>query len=134
MNKKLRKSIYNKTDGKCYYCGNALPKQWQVDHFFPKNKEHWLQSKPMMEEASAPKDLEDINDYRNLVPACPRCNKWKSVFYVEEFRNEIAEQVKRLIRYSSQFRMAMDFGLIDINECVEVKFYFERIKDKEVSA
>lgn len=124
-----RQKIYDKTEGKCYYCGCDLPKRWHKDHFWPQRKSHWLQSKPMMEGVPAPEDLEDIDDARNLVPACPRCNIRKSSFDVEQFREEIAAQVERLMKYSNQFQLALDYGLIEITD-KEVQFHFEKMEEE----
>lgn len=125
MNKK-RQQIYDKTGGKCYYCGCELPKRWHVDHFWPQLKSHWLKSDLMMEGLPAPENLKDINDPRNLVPSCPRCNIRKHTLTVEEFREAIKDQINQLNERSNQYSLAKDFGLIE-ETGIEVEFYFERM-------
>lgn len=123
-----REKIYQKTDGRCYYCGCELPDRWHVDHLFPKNKEHWLGNEVMMEETCAPNDLKSIEEFRNKVPSCPRCNIRKGALDVEQFRDEISQQVKRLKRDVSQFQLALDYGLVEETD-KEVVFYFETMTD-----
>lgn len=67
----------------------------------------------------------DVDDIRNLNPACRVCNKWKTVWNLEEFRREIAEQVDRLKLRSSNFRMALKYGLVTETE-TPVTFHFEK--------
>ena len=100
-------------DGHCAYCGHPLGKVFHADHVDPKYR-----------------GGED--DIENLFPACPRCNIRKSVFTVEEFRHEIAEQVNRLRRNSNQYQLAESFDLVRATG-QDVVFWFERheaIKDK----
>jgi len=61
----------------------------------------------------------------NFNPSCARCNRWKSTFSVEQFREEISKQIERLKRDSSGFRLAVDYNLI--NYKTDVKFYFEQL-------
>ena len=60
----------------------------------------------------------------NLMAACVRCNLWKKTFSVEQFRQEIAKQTDRLIRDVAGYRLAYDYGMIDVLDR-EPKFYFE---------
>jgi hypothetical protein len=62
----------------------------------------------------------------NFNPSCARCNRWKSTFTIEQFRNEIYLQISRLNRYSNNYRMALDYGLIEETK-IPVKFYFEKV-------
>ena len=64
------------------------------------------------------------NDLDNLLPACPRCNNLKHTFSIEQFRNEIAQQIQRARQYSVNFRTAERFGLLQVNE-KRIVFYFE---------
>jgi len=54
------------------------------------------------------------------------CNHWKGVWNIEEFRQEIQEQTKRVSKYSSGFRIALKYGLVKILKTKKVKFYFEK--------
>lgn len=118
MKKELRQQVYEKYNGKCAYCGCDLNGKFQVDHIEP----HWHN----VSEYAANKIgiVKGSHDLDNLNPSCARCNKWKATYNIEQFRNEIAMQVKRLNAYSSNYRMAKDYGLIQ-ETGIEVKFYFE---------
>lgn len=109
-----RERIAAKYGNRCMYCGKPLPPRWHEDHIAP----IYRGRKDKPERAGT--DTED-----NEGPACPRCNRRKSVLTVEEFRGEIAAQVERLRRDSAAFRIAEDFGLIQVTE-KPVTFLFER--------
>lgn len=114
MTTKKRIEIKNKFGGNCAYCGKTLfGNRFHIDHVEPKYRgcEHGRKD-----------ESED-----NLFPSCTRCNRWKKVFSVEEFRHEISMQVKRVYDKSAGFRMALDYGLIEIPER-SVVFYFEEYK------
>lgn len=128
MTKKERQIVYEKYGGKCAYCGCELQKGWNVDHIEP----HWHtwseHAVKLIEQASngRTKIKKGANSIENYNPACPRCNKWKSTYSVEQFREEIAAQIKRLKRDNSQFRMALDYRLIE-ETTKPVVFYFETV-------
>ncbi len=63
----------------------------------------------------------------NLFPSCARCNRWKSTWSLEKFREEIQIQVERLNKRSNNYRMAKDFGLIE-ETGNKVVFFFETYK------
>lgn len=60
----------------CVYCGRLMTvKQTTVDHFYPIG----AASKSLsLQKRLKRRGLENINDVKNLVPACERCNKRKS--------------------------------------------------------
>lgn len=60
----------------------------------------------------------------NMMPACRTCNGWKSTFDLEQFREEIKQQVVRARRYSPNFRLAEMYGLVEETNKPGV-FYFE---------
>jgi hypothetical protein len=68
-----------------------------------------------------------LNDISNLMPSCRVCNKWKSCHSLEAFRFEIQEQLKRLNEYSSNFRLAKKYGLVE-EKPQSILFYFENQK------
>lgn len=117
----IRQQVFEKYGGKCAYCGCDLQKGWNVDHIEPA-WHTWTE-----EEAARHKINKGVECITNYNPSCPRCNKWKSTFTIEEFREEIQFQIGRLNRYSSNYRLAKDYGLVLENE-PKVKFYFEIIK------
>ncbi|MCK5610551.1 HNH endonuclease [Candidatus Pacearchaeota archaeon] len=117
MKKSEREKIRNMFDCKCAYCGKDLEKTFHVDHVKPVMRgwnENWKHRS-----IRAGKDEID-----NMVPACPRCNRWKATFTVEEFRMEISEQVNRLRLRSAPFRLTEDYGLIQSVD-KQIVFWFE---------
>jgi 5-methylcytosine-specific restriction endonuclease McrA len=96
--------------GKCAYCGRLLGNHFHADHINPKYR--------------GGKD-----DIENLFPSCARCNIRKSIFTVEEFRHEIAEQVNRLRRNSNQYQLAEHFGQVK-ETGQDVVFWFEKHEAK----
>ena len=118
-----RQDVHEKYNGHCAYCGEEiLFKAMQVDHIRAKvifNTGHI---------SKIPKY--GVDDIKNLNPACRVCNNWKHRLTTDEFRHEIQQQVKRLRKYSAQFRMAERYGLVTETGTLD-KFYFE--KDQEVS-
>lgn len=110
----LRTSVYEKSGGKCWYCGEELNKGWHVDHFLP------LKRNP----DKTVKNPENDN-FDNLVPACPSCNIMKSDMGIESFRRLISNFVTRLNRDVTVYRHAKKYGLIkEFRE--EVVFWFEK--------
>lgn len=119
MNKKDREIVYKKYNGKCAYCGCELQKGWHVDHIQPAF--HNWSDEDIKLHLKQERGLNEIDNYN---PSCPRCNKWKSTWSIEEFRREISLQIERLKRDSSNFRLALDYELIKETN-VKVKFYYE---------
>jgi 5-methylcytosine-specific restriction endonuclease McrA len=123
-----REEVYNKCGGRCAYCGNQIKiKEMQVDHIIPTS----FFSQHINNKVRVPKFLNhltesDVNHMDNLLPTCRVCNKWKSAHDLELFRKEIEEQVRRLNDYSSNYRMAKRYGLVE--ETIKpIIFYFEVI-------
>jgi 5-methylcytosine-specific restriction endonuclease McrA len=121
MKEKVRQTVYEKYDKRCAYCGCYLfyIKDMQVDHFVSK-----FHFKFKMAEKYTDKELNDID---NLMPSCRICNKWKSCHSVEQFRFEIESQLDKLNEYSSNFRFAKKYGLIEEKQ-QPILFYFEKQK------
>ena len=112
--------LFKKYGGKCAYCGCDLKKGWHVDHL----EAFWHNlTKDQCIQYGLKKGADTIE---NKNPSCPRCNRWKGTFTIEQFRIEIEKQCERLHRDSSAYRMAMDYSLIkETNK--PVKFYFETL-------
>ena len=119
MTKNERQIVFDKYGGKCAYCGCELQKGWHIDHIQPAF--HNWSDEDVKRHLKQERGLNIIENYN---PACPRCNRWKGTWSIEQFRNEISLQLERLERDSAQFRMARDYGLIKTSE-IEVRFYYE---------
>lgn len=120
--------IHQKYNACCGYCGEEIKlNAMQVDHIIPQSSFIWhLKNNYKIPFFLLHLKECDVNHIDNLMPACRVCNKWKSSFDLELFRNEISEQVVRLNNYSSNYRMAKRYDLV--SECVKtVTFYFERV-------
>lgn len=111
-NKEVRRKILRKFDERCAYCGDELtPEKFTVDHIVAKRRD-------------LPGTFgEDTID--NYNPCCYSCNSSKGTWTIEEWRREIAMKIPRLLRDSSQMRLLVRFGVIQIPKNIEVKFHFE---------
>lgn len=120
IKKEIRERVWNKYDRRCAYCGTDLEyKQMQVDHI----EAHWHSGTE--EDCKRWGVTKGEHEESNFNPSCARCNRWKGTFSVEAFRNEISLQLVRLQRDSSNYRMALDYGMItESNKPIE--FWFER--------
>ena len=110
-NKKVRKEIYNKYDGRCAYCGCVLKGVFTIDHIEPKRR--------------GSKGIYGLDKIENYNPCCYSCNSSKSVYTIEKWRNKLIEDVNRLRRDSSKYRILERFGILAQVE-FELKFYFEK--------
>ncbi|CAM0013597.1 HNH endonuclease [Vibrio phage K375] len=143
MNKK-RQEIFNKSNGKCWYCGCDLQeKGWHADHFeaivrrpiitgyeiVKRESFHGVDmsySKPVYGISVQNKSLDNQD---NLVPACAPCNIMKGKLSIEGFRRLIVDQ-KRLLLNKPFLRNAVRFGAIEITDH-PVVFWFEKEGDDE---
>lgn len=114
--KERRKNIFEKYGGRCAYCGEYITlKTMEVDHIIPLHLGRM--------NLISPKRLEEMD---NKNPACKPCNRWKSTFSLDQFREELELQVKRLRRDSASFRMAERYNQTrETSKTGRVKFYFE---------
>ena len=124
LTKKQRKQVWDKSGGKCWYCGRTLPeKGWHADHFEPVIREADFIAGQFIPNG---KVLRPENDnLANIVPACAPCNLFKTTFDVESFRQEIHAQIERARKTSVNFRTAERFGLIEAKP-QKVVFWFEQ--------
>ena len=108
-----RRTVYNKMDGHCSYCGCILNyEDMQVDHVVPLNG--WSQR--------------GSDDLDNMLPACRSCNHYKSTMSLENFRKMVENMPEALARDSVTYKNAVRFGLVLPNPH-PVVFYFERRPD-----
>jgi len=128
MNKRDRQALYDKTNGRCGYCGCKLQKGWHADHKEPViRKLEWKDSKLVSgKEMRCPEN----DTIENQMASCPPCNINKHSMTLEGFRMTIKQYVESLSLRSTQYKMAKKFGLIQ-ETGKPVKFYFEVIKEME---
>lgn len=115
-----RQEVYNKCSGHCAYCGIEITfKQMQVDHIKPLYRNDKVET---LEVWGVERGTDEMD---NLNPSCARCNKWKSTFSLEMFRTIVENSIERLERDTPNFRLAKDYGLLNITKN-KVIFYFEK--------
>jgi len=110
-----RKDVYDKTNGRCAYCGIELIGVFHLDHIEPKRRYKYSNG------LSSGSD-----EIYNLFPSCQSCNSSKSDLSVEDFRDRISDRIKRLNDYSTEYRIAKRFGLIEEMD-KDIIFYFEKL-------
>lgn len=133
LTKKERRIVFDKFGGKCAYCGCELPdKGWHADHIEPCLRKMEIvprdeRKNPLAFEVRHSGEFfnEEANRIENFYPACAPCNLFKATFSLELFRTEISKQVERAALYSVNFRTALRFGQIELNE-IPVVFWFEK--------
>ncbi len=102
LSKTKREEVRLQFGGKCAFCASVLPnRSWHAEN--------------IGEEFVA----------GGLVAICTECYSSKGRATPEAFRAMLAEQVERAKRHSSNFRMALRFGLVSQTRA-PVKFWFER--------
>ncbi len=104
----LRRSVWAKTDGKCWYCGEQTNPWWDfsVDHF-----------NPIV--------LGGTDGIENLVPSCGTCNRRKSGHSLEHFR-EIVSKMQGSVFTPEQINYLHSKG-IEPPEAERNVFYFEKM-------
>jgi hypothetical protein len=113
MSPKNRKLIFDKSGGKCWYCGCDLTgTRWQADHFYPVIRFLGKMFYP------------ELNTIDNLVPSCAPCNNFKHASQIEGFRWNVNEQFQNVPKNSTGMRQLMRLGLVDIS-VKPVVFWFE---------
>ena len=126
--KEIRQKIHNKLNGHCAYCGLKIDiKDMQIDHIIPQyNFEMNIRNNFCIPVFLSHLTTNDLNSEDNLLPTCRICNNWKNTHNLELFRNEIYEQIDRLNKRSSNYRMAKKYGLLT-ETLKPIIFYFERV-------
>jgi len=133
-----RQAVFNKTEGKCAYCGCELKKGWHVDHIEPIRRiyktipagyvfkgtpsEKWEEQRTILIGCENP----EMDCIDNCLPACPSCNINKHSESLENFRARISQFVTSLNNYSVQYKIAKRYGLIQETN-TPVTFYFETL-------
>lgn len=105
-----RFKIWDMFGGHCAYCGCQISLQnFQVDHIHP--------------QYLGGKDIEE-----NYFPACRSCNATKATYTIEKFRQRLIDDILRLERDSSKFRILKRFGMFEQVK-TKLEFYFESLAE-----
>ena len=112
LTKSERKTVYDKCNGHCAYCGCEIPfKGMQIDR--------------KIQLAINGGDTKE-----NMLPACRSCNKYKQTLDVEGFREYLSGIPKRVRRDDIALQVGERYGLLQENK-VPVVFYFEKVRENE---
>lgn len=128
LTKKQREEVRMMFGGKCAYCGSDLPeKGWHADHV--KNIERkleWTYNKDGHRQLRSTNECHkpENDTIENLFPSCAPCNIFKSSMDLEWFRTTIETQLDKAYKYSSNYRIAKRFGLVE-EKPRPIFFYFE---------
>lgn len=125
---KKRKAIWDKSGGKCWYCGCELgEKGWHADHFHPIIRDLKIVTNgnrvTMTTDKTCAKPMFDVPE--NLVPSCAPCNNFKHSFSLEGYRSLIRDQFENTLKNSTGLRQLNRLGLVDMTE-KPVVFWFEK--------
>lgn len=123
MTKKDRELVFNKFGGKCAYCGCGLGKGWHVDELEPCRRIHKWDSVNRRWQYVGMAHPERVH-IDNQNPSCPSCNINKHSMSLEEFRESISKYINSLNQYSTQYKIAKRYGLVQ-ETAKPVVFYFE---------
>ncbi|SFO05296.1 hypothetical protein SAMN05421741_11844 [Paenimyroides ummariense] len=124
ISKQERQIVFEKYNGKCAYCGCELKKGWHVDHIEPVVRDLKIVNGKVTSLPTCEKPQN--HTLGNFNPSCASCNILKSSESIEQLRRKIAQFVNSLNQYSTQYKFAKKYGLINETE-IEVKFYFETL-------
>lgn len=121
-----REKILNKYNQHCGYCGTEITlKSMQVDHIIPQEHfENCVRNEMHIPKFLSHLSVKDVNHTDNLMPACRSCNNWKHSMSLEFFRSELEDQLNRLRERSSNYRIAVRYGLIT-EKPKRIEFWFE---------
>ena len=103
--KEQQEAIWQKTKGRCYYCGVALnpfkKKEYQYEHIIPRNKG-------------------GSNDVENLAPCCQHCNTQKQDKLVSEYRAWIKEKENK--KHHIFYFEVVEYGPVKLSEILKKLF------------
>lgn len=123
ISKEKRRTVYTKYNGHCAYCGRKMEyKDMQVDHFIPQNMDYVF----VMGDVPG---VDNVDDLKNLMPACRMCNHYKRAHSLETFRRYI-EEIPRKLRADYIYKIGVLYGNVVENE-KPIKFYFETAEEGE---
>jgi hypothetical protein len=109
----LRLSVWDKTDGRCWYCGTHLNQRDELclDHVLPLS-------------------AGGLTTLSNLVPACRPCNSAKHGRTLDRFRYLMMTRLAGVPRFTQeQIAYLAQYG-IELPELPWYAFYFETINEQ----
>lgn len=110
-----REEVFRKYDGHCAYCGKVLTtKDFQVDHLVPVQREKWGKATE-----------QEVENFKNFMPSCRRCNHYKRAHSLEIFRRYIEEIPEKLREGNYIYKVGLDYGLVEEHP-KKIVFYFEQ--------
>ena len=119
-----RRTVYNKYNGHCAYCGKLM------DLYYNKESPNEI----MFMDHILPKCRGGHNTIDNLNPSCRNCNAIKGRSNINEFKMRLIRKRIGMPYFSQeQIEYLKDMFDIDISEYLEdeskyLPFYFEKIK------
>lgn len=121
ISKETRRTVYEKYDGKCAYCGCVINYlKFHVDHIEAKFR-RTTQAELKSWGSDRIKGKDHIGNYN---PSCISCNSSKSTFTIETWRKELELKRERIKRDSSTYNLLIRFNQIK-ESYTPIKFYFE---------
>ena len=119
ISKAQRLQVYEKYDGHCAYCGCKLKYcDMQVDHAVAVGRLLYGDEKATEE---------TVNAASNLMPACRKCNFYKGMGDIEDFRRNIANILQQSCVHTFAAQLALKYGILTLHQW-NGKFYFETLK------
>jgi len=106
---KIRKLVWDKTEGKCWYCGKQT-NPWRdfcIDHIIPKTNG-------------------GNDEHSNLVPCCRICNVRKSNRTIERLREIMS--ASEGMQFTSEQKAYLRGNGIDLPEAGKYTFFFEKME------
>lgn len=122
MNKSTRLIVWHKYHEHCAYCGRPLAyDDMEVDHLIPQRLRWWYKNPAKIKQYNLTGTVDDI---KNLMPSCRRCNHYKRSYLLEGFRKLMMTLHKRIMQ-NYICKVAVDYGIINVIPWDGV-FYFEK--------
>lgn len=124
--KEEREAIFNKTNGRCGYCGEPLKKGWHMDHMKPIRRQSKWDRKKRRFVATGVVERPENDTFENKIASCPSCNTRKGAESIEGFRSGLMHITEMLNRDSTIYKFANRYGLIKETN-IKIVFYFETL-------
>lgn len=120
LTKEQRKSVYDKCNGHCAYCGCEIPfKGFHVDHVYCMRNYEYKDDLLGIE----------VDGIENMLPACSSCNRYKATMDLETFRKQLQKIPDRLQRDVCIYNIALRYGMVQ-EDREPIKFYYEKMESE----